>query len=238
MIYLDNSATTLKKPEAVIQAVTTALTQLGNSGRGVHEDSLKSSEVIFQARQSLCQLFNGEQARQIVFTSGATESLNLAIEGLLTGSDHVITTALEHNSVLRPLYRLQKEKGLEVTIIPADKKGTLNYSAAVTLRSPRFIGEQFIEMFQVVIPEIKKIVEEGIADGSIETEYPEEVADVLMMNLNSWIGLHLTVFTEEQLKRKVLFTKKLFDGIGIPIFNEEIMTEAYKMFEYIKKDSK
>ena len=114
----------------------------------------------------------------------------------------------------------------------------LNYSAAVTLRSPRFIGEQFIEMFQVVIPEIKKIVEEGIADGSIETEYPEEVADVLMMNLNSWIGLHLTVFTEEQLKRKVLFTKKLFDGIGIPIFNEEIMTEAYKMFEYIKKDSK
>ena len=128
MIYLDNSATTLKKPEAVIQAVTTALTQLGNSGRGVHEDSLKSSEVIFQARQSLCQLFNGEQARQIVFTSGATESLNLAIEGLLTGSDHVITTALEHNSVLRPLHRLQKEKGLEVTIIPADKKGTLNYA--------------------------------------------------------------------------------------------------------------
>lgn len=129
MIYLDNSATTLKKPEAVIQAVTTALTQLGNSGRGVHEDSLKSSEVIFQARQSLCRLFNGKQARQIVFTSGATESLNLAIEGLLTGSDHVITTALEHNSVLRPLHRLQKEKGLEVTIIPADKKGTLNYAA-------------------------------------------------------------------------------------------------------------
>lgn len=129
MIYLDNSATTLKKPEAVIQAVTTALTQLGNSGRGVHEDSLKSSEVIFQARQSLCQLFNGEQARQIVFTSGATESLNLAIEGLLTGSDHVITTALEHNSVLRPLYRLQKEKGLGVTIIPADKKGMLDYAA-------------------------------------------------------------------------------------------------------------
>lgn len=114
----------------------------------------------------------------------------------------------------------------------------LNYSAAVTLRSPRFIGEQFLEMFQVVIPEIKKIVETGVADGSIETEFPEEVADVLMLNLNSWIGLHLTVFSEEQLKRKVLFTKKLFDGVGIPIFNEEIMTEAYKMFEFIKKDSR
>ncbi|EOH75029.1 TetR/AcrR family transcriptional regulator [Enterococcus malodoratus] len=113
----------------------------------------------------------------------------------------------------------------------------LNYSAAVTLRSPRFIGEQFIDMFSEVIPEIKKIVEEGVKDGSIETEYPEEVADVLMMNLNTWIGLHLTVFTEEQLKRKIDFTKKIFDSMGIPIFNEEIMTEAYKMFEYIKKDS-
>lgn len=113
----------------------------------------------------------------------------------------------------------------------------LNYSAAVTLRSPRFIGEQFIDMFSEVIPEIKKIVEEGVNDGSIETEYPEEVADVLIMNLNTWIGLHLTVFTEEQLKRKIDFTKKIFDSMGIPIFNEEIMTEAYKMFEYIKKDS-
>jgi len=128
MIYLDNSATTLKKPAAVIQAVTSALNQLGNSGRGVHEDSLKSSSVIFHARQSLCQLFNGEQARQIVFTAGATESLTLAIEGLHTGTDHVITTALEHNSVLRPLYRMRKEKGLDLTILPADKKGRVNYA--------------------------------------------------------------------------------------------------------------
>ncbi|EOH75333.1 aminotransferase class V-fold PLP-dependent enzyme [Enterococcus malodoratus] len=128
MIYLDNSATTLKKPAVVIEAVTNALSQLGNSGRGVHEDSLKSSEVIFQTRQALCRLFNGEQARQIVFTSGATESLNLAIEGMLFGNDHVITTALEHNSVLRPLYRMQKEKGLMLTIIPADKQGNLDYS--------------------------------------------------------------------------------------------------------------
>ncbi|MGL9731206.1 TetR/AcrR family transcriptional regulator [Enterococcus sp. DIV0756] len=114
----------------------------------------------------------------------------------------------------------------------------LNYSAAVTLRSPRFIGEQFVSMFNEVIPEITKIVEEGIQDGSIETEFPEEVAEVLMLNLNSWIGLHLTVYSESQLKRKLRFTKKLFDGVGIPIFNEEIMTEAANMFAYIKKDSK
>lgn len=128
MIYLDNSATTLKKPDTVIKAVTRALTQLGNSGRGVHEDSLKSSEVIFHAREALCHLFNGELAKQLVFTSGATESLNFAIEGLHRGKDHVITTALEHNSVLRPLYRLQSEKGVELTVIPADKQGKLDYS--------------------------------------------------------------------------------------------------------------
>lgn len=114
----------------------------------------------------------------------------------------------------------------------------LNYSAAVTLRSPRFIGEQFVSMFNEVIPEITKIIEEGIQDGSIETEFPEEVAEVLMLNLNSWIGLHLTVYSESQLKRKLRFTKKLFDGVGIPIFTEEIMTEAANMFAYIKKDSK
>ncbi|MGM0169593.1 hypothetical protein IGI39_003909 [Enterococcus sp. AZ135] len=113
----------------------------------------------------------------------------------------------------------------------------LSYSAAVTLRSPRFIGEQIIDMFNTVIPEIKKIVEEGVKDGSIDTEFPEEVADLLMMHLNTWIGMHLTVFSEEQLKRKILFTKKMFDGIGIPIFNDAIMEEAYRMFEYIKKDS-
>lgn len=129
MIYLDNSATTLKKPTSVVEAVTNALHQLGNSGRGVHEDSLKSSEVIFQTRQSLCRLFNGENARQIVFTSGATESLNQAIEGLHSGTDHVITTALEHNSVLRPLYRMQQEKGLDLTIIPADLQGRLDYAS-------------------------------------------------------------------------------------------------------------
>lgn len=60
MIYLDTSATTLKKPDTVVEAVTTALYQFGNSGRGVHEDSLKSSEMIFRARHSLCRLFNGE----------------------------------------------------------------------------------------------------------------------------------------------------------------------------------
>lgn len=128
MIYLDNSATTLKKPDSVVAAVTAALTQLGNSGRGVHEDALKSSQIIYEARQKLTNLFNGTDPRQLVFTSGATESLNTVIYGLHQKGDHIITTALEHNSVLRPLYRMEKA-GVELSIVPADAQGNISYQA-------------------------------------------------------------------------------------------------------------
>lgn len=127
MIYFDNAATTLKKPPLVVETVTQALTQIGNAGRGAHGDALKTSEIIYQGRQLLCELFNGEDPRQIIFTSGATESLNTVIQGCHQKGDHVITTMLEHNSVLRPLYRMVEENGLELTIIPADKKGNLDY---------------------------------------------------------------------------------------------------------------
>ncbi|MGX6978382.1 aminotransferase class V-fold PLP-dependent enzyme [Vagococcus elongatus] len=127
MIYLDNSATTLKKPDSVIQAVMDALNHIGNPDRGVHEASLESSQLLFKTRQLLCEFFNGEQSSQIVFTSGATESLNLVINGLHEKGDHVITTMMEHNSVLRPLYRLEAQQIIELTILPVDEKGCISY---------------------------------------------------------------------------------------------------------------
>lgn len=129
MIYLDNSATTLKKPDSVIRAVTDALDQLGNPDRGIHEASLESSQLLFKTRQLLCDFFNGEQSSQIVFTSGATESLNLVIKGLHEKGDHVITTMMEHNSVLRPLYQLQEQQIIDLTILPVDKKGCISYTS-------------------------------------------------------------------------------------------------------------
>ena len=127
MIYFDNAATTLKKPDSVIAAVVKGMSEIGNSGRGVHESSLQSSRVIYQTRAQLAALFNGESPKQIVFTSNATESLNMAIRGLIQPGDHVITTALEHNSVLRPLY-LAEERGTELTICSADQQGRLDYA--------------------------------------------------------------------------------------------------------------
>ena len=125
MIYLDNAATTMQKPEEVIQAVVTAMQSMGNAGRGAHAASLEASRTIYDTREKLCHFFGGKDPRQLVFTSNSTESLNIAIKGVLNPGDHVITTMLEHNSVLRPLYEMEK-KGVRLTIVKSNPEGTLD----------------------------------------------------------------------------------------------------------------
>lgn len=115
MIYLDNGATTLQKPECVKEALLEAMASMGNSGRGVHDASLYAGRTIYRARESLAELLGAAAPEQVVFTANATESLNLALGGLFGARDHAITTVCEHNSVLRPLYRLQ---GVELSVLP------------------------------------------------------------------------------------------------------------------------
>ena len=126
MIYFDNAATTMRKPDCVVQAVTEALCAMGNSGRGVHEGALSASRIIYDSRIALAELFGAESPERIAFTANSTQALNIAIKGVLNPGDHVITTALEHNSVLRPLYELE-ERGVLLTILPADKAGNVRY---------------------------------------------------------------------------------------------------------------
>ena len=115
MIYLDNGATTLQKPECVREALLEAMASMGNSGRGVHDASLYAGRIIYRARESLAELLGAAAPEQVVFTANATESLNLVLGGLFGLGDHVITTVCEHNSVLRPLYRLE---GVELSVLP------------------------------------------------------------------------------------------------------------------------
>ena len=134
MIYLDNAATTKYKPQVVIDAVVNAMTSMGNAGRGANEASLSASRIIFDTRDRICKLFNGTNPKQVVFTNNSTESLNIAIKGLLNPGEHVVTTMLEHNSVLRPLYEMQ-EKGVKLTIVKSNLEGTLDINdieAAIT----------------------------------------------------------------------------------------------------------
>ena len=125
MIYMDNAATTMHKPQEVIDAVVSAMSSMGNAGRGASEAALSASRIIYDTREGLAKLFGAENARQIAFTSNSTESLNIAIKGILDPGDHVITTMLEHNSVLRPLYEME-ERGAKLTIIKADKQGNFS----------------------------------------------------------------------------------------------------------------
>ena len=127
MIYFDNAATSLKRPACVIDAVASALGGMGNASRGAHAASVAASRVVYDARVRTARLFGCERPDHVVFTANATEALNIAINGLFKSGDHVITTDLEHNSVLRPLYRLEAERGLSLSILPADRTGRIDY---------------------------------------------------------------------------------------------------------------
>lgn len=120
MIYLDNASTTQHKPQQVIEAVIFGLNNMGNNGRGVNSVSIDTSKTIFEVREKLTDFFNGTDSRRLVFTSNATESLNTVIKGIFSEKDHIITTEMEHNSVLRPLYELES-KGAELSFLKREE---------------------------------------------------------------------------------------------------------------------
>ena len=126
MIYLDNSATTLLKPPQVQAAMLDALCTAGNPGRGAHEPTLHASRLVYEARLAVARLLNASEPACIAFAANATEALNIALGGLFAPGDHIITTVCEHNSVLRPLYRL-REQGVELSFTEVDTKGCLRY---------------------------------------------------------------------------------------------------------------
>ncbi|MBT0665703.1 aminotransferase class V-fold PLP-dependent enzyme [Geobacter pelophilus] len=122
-IYLDNAATSYPKPEEVYQAVDTALREgAGSPGRGGHRGGISAARLVLEARETLAHLFGVADSSRLVFTHSATESLNLALHGLLNPGDHVVTTSMEHNSMARPLH-LASRRGVEVTWVEAGTDG-------------------------------------------------------------------------------------------------------------------
>ena len=135
MIYLDNAATTRPKPPAVAEAVTAAMAHYGNCGRGVHDDALAAARSVYAVREQLAGLFGCPRADHVVFTMNSTMALNIAVSGLLGPGDHVISTDLEHNSVLRPLYRLRQQGGA-ADFVPAGRDGAIDYGDFEKLLRP------------------------------------------------------------------------------------------------------
>jgi len=134
VIYLDNSATSWPKPDDVLAAVDDALRTCGNPGRGAHGPALDAGRVLLRLRTLAAELF-GAAPERVVLTTSATHALNLAIAGLLDPGDHAVTTDLEHNSVLRPLYTA-RARGAELTIV-ASERGVVSPDAVAAALRPQ-----------------------------------------------------------------------------------------------------
>ena len=136
-IYLDNAATSHPKPPEVLEAVQKALTQYnGNPGRSGHRRALNGARILLNARESLASLLHAPQAESIVFCFNCTDALNMAMKGSLHVGDHVVTSALEHNSVLRVLEGLRQRGLITYSIIQPEASGMVSPSDfAAALRS-------------------------------------------------------------------------------------------------------
>ena len=144
MIYLDSAATSFYRPPQVAQAVAEAINTMGNAARGTGDPALSGARVIYETRELLARLFHAPGPEQVAFTANSTESLNMAIKGLTRPGDRVVTTVLEHNSVLRPLYEMEAA-GASLVIIGCKgerRKGILDLEA----------------LRQAIVPGVKAVV--------------------------------------------------------------------------------
>lgn len=136
---------------------------------------------------------------------------------------------------LRGRNGLEKLQNILKDSFKSYRRQSIGYAVAVALRSPRILGEQYLQVFQELVPEMKKIVDEGVMDGSIQTEYPEEITELLMLTINLWIGFQLSLLSEEELRRKILFIQQMFNGLGVPLLTDEIVQDAFTLFTVLKK---
>ena len=135
LVYLDNAATSLPKPPGTAEAVASAIRRAGNAGRSGHILSIRSARDLFDARERLAALFDARDSSRFVFTENATAALNQAIKGILRPGDHVVTTSVEHNSVMRPLRRMEGA-GVSVTAVPANREGFVDPAAVAAAVRP------------------------------------------------------------------------------------------------------
>lgn len=161
MIYLDNAATSYPKPEEVYTAIDKCLREYcANPGRGGHKMSLASARAVMEVREEISEFFNIENPLRICFTKNATEALNIAIKSFISTGDHVVTTCMEHNSVIRPLKELEKDKGIELTILEgSDSHGVLtaeDFRKAIKDNTKLFISTLSSNVNGVIMP-IKEI---------------------------------------------------------------------------------
>lgn len=126
-VYLDNSATTYPKPEEVYYSVLNYMKNIGaNPGRGGYSNALEGDRIIFSCREALMKLFNFDKLENVIFTSNITQSLNIILKSIIKDGWHIITSSIEHNSVIRPLFSIKEKKNIEIDIIKCSKEGVIS----------------------------------------------------------------------------------------------------------------
>lgn len=192
MIYLDNAATSFPKPKETTEYLNRFINEIGgNPGRSGHSLSVEAARVVFEAREMLTDFIHGDNSERLIFTQNGTESLNLAILGLLKNGDHVITTSLEHNSVMRPLMFLMKEKEVKLSIVQCDSLGRLDVSdlkrsvqkntkAVIINHGSNVIGSvQPVGEIKQAIGDIALIVDACQTIGTIPINIKEDNIDII-----------------------------------------------------------
>jgi cysteine desulfurase / selenocysteine lyase len=192
VIYLDQAASSFPKPEPVVRAVTDCLSQVAaNPGRSAHRLSLQAARLIFEARESLARLFGVSESRRIVFASGATEALNLALLGLLRPGNHVVVSSMEHNAVMRPLRYLQESRQVQVTEVQADLSGNIDPSTirAALRKSTKLVVVQQasnvvgalrpLAAIKEAIGEVWLLVDAAQSAGAVPIQFDQDGIDLL-----------------------------------------------------------
>ena len=138
MIYLDNAATSFPKPDCTAEAMTAALTQYGaNPGRSGHALALEAGRIMESCREEIARMLGEPDASRVAFSQNTTDALNMAIHGVLRSGDHVVSTLMEHNSVLRPLSELSRSGIITLTLIPPDSEGRIHAQDIERALTPR-----------------------------------------------------------------------------------------------------
>ena len=154
--------------------------------------------------------------------------------------DEILQSILSENNQEILNYNWRGDTGLEkiqnslMDAFSDFEQQRLVYSASIKLRSPRLLGEQYLSLFSDFLPEIRERVYEGVEDKSIKTEYPEELADLIVLTLNIWIGFQISIYSVEELKRKMKFIKLTFEGLGVQLITDEMMEVIFNLFDHLK----
>ena len=196
MIYLDNAATTIRKPREVVDAVTSALTTLGNAGRGAGAGALDAGRVVWRCREAVARLLGCPRADHVCFSANATAALNAALSGLVRPGDRVVTTVLEHNSVLRPLARLADERGVEVAHAPCDGHAFLDMDELERLVTPgtRLVAVTHASNVTGNLVDVARVAEMAHAAGALCLVDASQTAGAVPLDMRE-AGIDVVCFT-------------------------------------------